>query len=76
MTVFARCKNAETDVAVRPAAFADAIGGLSQGFAQQIDLDKNMSLLVAYLAQEVPGQISYAKLTLALTQQPGESPLL
>jgi len=34
-----------------------------------------MSLLVAYLAEEIPGQISFRKLTLAMTQQKGEPPL-
>ena len=76
MTVFAEAKNGPSDIALRPSAFSDVINrDLGQPFARHIDLDKNMSLLVAYLAEEIPGQISYRKLTMAMTQQKGEAPL-
>lgn len=76
MAMFARCKNDESDIAVRPQAFADVINrDLGQPFAQHIDLDKHIGLLVAYLQDEIPNQISYRKLTLAMSQVQGEAPL-
>ena len=76
MTWFAEAKNQPSDVALRPQAFSDLVNrDLGQQFARQINLEKNMSRLVAYLAEELPGQISFRKLTLAMTQQRGEAPL-
>jgi len=48
--MFARCKNDASDIAVRPQAFSDVVNrDLGQPFAQHIDLDKHIGLLVAYL---------------------------
>jgi hypothetical protein len=76
MAMFARCKNDDADIAVRAQAFSDVVNrDLGQPFAQHIDLDKHITLLVAYLQDEIPNQISYRKLTLAMTQGASEPPL-
>ena len=76
MAMFARCKNDASDIAVRPQAFTDVINrDLGQAFGQHLDLDKHLNLLVAYLQDEIPNQISYRKLTLAMTQGLSEPPL-
>ncbi len=59
-----------------PELFVDVVSKeLGADFANKIRLDSQLELIVAYLAEEVPTQISYRKLELALTQSERDQPL-
>ena len=71
-----RYKNDPSDIVMRPNSFTDCIyKELGQKFFTHIEIDKYIGLLVLYLQEEVPNQISYRKLTLAMTQSYNEPPL-
>ena len=48
---------------------------LGAEFANKIRLDSQLELVVAYLAEEVPTQISYVKLELALSRSEKDEPM-
>lgn len=75
-TAFERSKVTPSDVALRPQAFVAAVSGeLGPEFCRSLGLEDQLGLIVAYLAEEVPNQISLRKLDLALTYGETDPPL-
>lgn len=67
--MFDKTKADMTDTAMRPSTFVSCIQReLGGGFSQSIGVEDQLGILVPYLSEDVPNQISYNKLALAMTR--------
>lgn len=67
--MFDNTKNDRADIALRPATFVSCVDReLGMEFSQRVGVEDQLGLLVPYLSEDVPNQISYNKLALAMTR--------
>jgi len=67
--MFDNTKADVADIALRPSTFVSCIKReLGGEFSQRIGVEDQLGLLVPYLSEDVPNQISYNKLALAMTR--------
>ncbi len=74
--VFEKCRSSKTQVSIPEANFRLALTQTPDfGETGRLLSDEDIRLLVYYLTQEVPGEVSYRKLYLAFTQTEKDVPL-
>lgn len=73
---FDRCKQSPGDVSLRPQDFIRELANqLGDAFVRRSGIEDDLPSLVSYLAEDVPDQISYRKLQLALSREERDAPL-